>query len=101
MPAPTQNSPQKNSREEVQLGAVVVCGARYNRSMNSNDKTNLKRGTKVLVTNRQGGPADQAVIYKREVIKSYYEGGDDLVYYHLVGWGVIVPAQDIVGTWSA
>ena len=64
--------------------------------MNNNDKRSLKRGTKVLVTNRQGGAPDEAVIYKREVIKSYYEGGEDLIYYHLVGWGVCVPAQDIV-----
>ncbi|AXH47339.1 hypothetical protein SEA_EDEN_44 [Microbacterium phage Eden] len=64
--------------------------------MNIN-KQNLKRGTKVLVTNRQGGAPDEAVIYKREVVKSYYEGGDDLIYYHLVGWGVIVPSADIVG----
>lgn len=72
---------------------------RYNRSMNNNKS--LKRGTKVLVTNRQGGAPTQEVVYKREVIKSYYEGGEDLVYYHLVGWGTIVPAADIVGTWTA
>lgn len=59
--------------------------------------SNLKRGTKVLIANRQGGAPTPAVIYRREVIKSYYEGGADLVYYHLVGWGVIVPAQDVVG----
>jgi len=61
-----------------------------------NNNKNLKRGTRVLIANRQGGAPDEAVIYKRETIKSYYEGGQDLVYYHLVGWGVMVPAADVV-----
>jgi len=64
--------------------------------MNNNDKRSLKRGTRVLIDNRLAGPPTEETIYKREVIKSYYEGGDDLIYYHLVGWGVIVPAQDVL-----
>jgi len=69
--------------------------------MNSNEKRHLKRGAKVLITNRQGGAPTRETVYKREVIKSYYEGGEDTVYYHLVGWGTIVPAADVVGTWTA
>ncbi|UKH48482.1 hypothetical protein SEA_FLAMETHROWER_44 [Microbacterium phage FlameThrower] len=64
--------------------------------MNSNEKRSLKRGTKVLMANRQGGAPTEHVIYKREVMKSYYPGGEDLVYYHLVGEGLLYPAQDVV-----
>lgn len=66
-----------------------------------NNNKSLKRGAKVLVTNRQGGAPTKEVVYKREVVKSYYEGGEDRVWYHLVGWGTIVPSEDIVGTWTA
>ena len=78
---------------------LVPRAARYYIDMNN--KLSLKRGTKVLVANRQGGAPTQAVIYKRVVMKSYYEGGEDLVDYHLVGEVLLVPAADIVGTWSA
>lgn len=57
--------------------------------------TNLLKGQTVRYDGRILG-VKTGTIVKREVIPSYYAGGDYLVYYKLKNNAVLIPASDIL-----
>lgn len=56
---------------------------------------NLPAGTRIKYDGRANG-VQTGMVQRREVIQAYRSGDPSMVYYHVSGAGLLVPAEDVL-----